>query len=95
MDKEFILMLHTVDENLSWYAMENLHHYSSLENDPDFRASNKKHAINGYLYGNLPNLQVTQVFLCKWGFLKPDRESLSLWYLYEQEIIKLVKQWHD
>ncbi|XP_051718057.1 ferroxidase HEPHL1-like isoform X1 [Ctenopharyngodon idella] len=64
---DFILMFSVVDENLSWYLEENVETFCSESDttkelmkhaDEDFRESNLMHAINGYVYGNLPSLKV-------------------------------------
>uniref|UniRef100_A0A8C2JBU5 ferroxidase n=1 Tax=Cyprinus carpio TaxID=7962 RepID=A0A8C2JBU5_CYPCA len=64
---DFILMFSVVDENLSWYLEENIKMFCSdqdatnqLKNnaDEEFRESNLMHSINGYVYGNLPELKV-------------------------------------
>uniref|UniRef100_A0A8C1ULQ4 ferroxidase n=1 Tax=Cyprinus carpio TaxID=7962 RepID=A0A8C1ULQ4_CYPCA len=66
-DEDFILMFSVVDENLSWYLEENIEKFCSdpdatkqhMENlDEEFRESNLMHSINGYVYGNLPELEV-------------------------------------
>ncbi|XP_077341097.1 ferroxidase HEPHL1-like [Lithobates pipiens] len=62
-DKDFVLMFTVVDENLSWYLEENIQKYCSEADtidmeDEDFQESNKMHAINGYLYGNLPAMDM-------------------------------------
>ncbi|KAK6486511.1 ferroxidase HEPHL1 isoform X1 [Huso huso] len=62
-DKDFILMFSVVDENLSWYLDENIEAHctnpSTVDRDEEeFQESNKMHAINGYLFGNLPGLEM-------------------------------------
>lgn len=58
-DQEFFLMLSVTDENLSWYHDYNLKHLHVSTNDEnDFYESNMMHGINGYLYGNLPGLNM-------------------------------------
>ncbi|KAF7691727.1 ferroxidase HEPHL1-like [Silurus meridionalis] len=61
-DQEFFLMFSVVDENLSWYMDANIHRFSPeavhLKDDEDFQESNLMHSINGYVYGNLPPLNV-------------------------------------
>ncbi|KAM4047114.1 ferroxidase HEPHL1 [Anomaloglossus baeobatrachus] len=58
-DKDFVLMFYVIDENISWYLEENIQTFCSepdtveVDNE-DFQESNKMHALNGYLYGNLP-----------------------------------------
>ncbi|KAK7494206.1 hypothetical protein BaRGS_00014488 [Batillaria attramentaria] len=51
----------TVDENLSWYLQENVDTFTtdpaSVDvNDAGFRGSNRRHAINGRMFGNLEGL---------------------------------------
>ena len=52
-----------LDENDSWLLDENIKTYCGdpagvdKENE-DFMESNKMHAINGYFYGNLPDLEM-------------------------------------
>uniref|UniRef100_A0A7M4FAK8 Hephaestin like 1 n=1 Tax=Crocodylus porosus TaxID=8502 RepID=A0A7M4FAK8_CROPO len=61
--KTFALMFSAVDENLSWYLDENINTFC-LEptmvdkEDEGFIHSNKMHAINGYIFGNLPILEM-------------------------------------
>ncbi|XP_030056055.1 ferroxidase HEPHL1 isoform X1 [Microcaecilia unicolor] len=62
-NKEFSLMFSVVDENVSWYLDENIDTYclepgSVDKGDADFQESNKMHAINGYVFGNLPGLEL-------------------------------------
>lgn len=51
------------DENNSWYIEKNIHKFTSDpngidKNDEDFIESNLMHGINGFLYGNLPGLNM-------------------------------------
>ncbi|KAG2457280.1 HEPHL protein, partial [Polypterus senegalus] len=62
-DRDFVLMFSVVDENLSWYLEENIETFcsdpSSLNKDnEDFQESNRMHAINGFVFGNLPGLEM-------------------------------------
>ncbi|XP_053564591.1 ferroxidase HEPHL1 [Bombina bombina] len=62
-DKDFVVMFSVVDENMSWYLDTNIHSYCSKPDtvdieDEDFQESNKMHAVNGYLFGNLPALDM-------------------------------------
>ncbi|KAM6907524.1 ferroxidase HEPHL1 [Xenentodon cancila] len=62
-DKEFFLLFSVMDENLSWYLNENIETLSSesgtrTEDDEDFEESNKMHAVNGFMYGNLQGLDM-------------------------------------
>ncbi|XP_060933468.1 ceruloplasmin [Limanda limanda] len=60
-DKEFHLMATVFDENLSWYLDENIKTFTTAastvnKDDESFMESNKMHAINGFVYRNLPGL---------------------------------------
>ncbi|TSK98392.1 Hephaestin-like protein 1 [Bagarius yarrelli] len=61
-DQEFFLMFSVVDENLSWYLNDNIHRFSPdathLKEDEDFQESNLMHSINGFVFGNLPPLNL-------------------------------------
>ncbi|KAJ8347828.1 hypothetical protein SKAU_G00264170 [Synaphobranchus kaupii] len=62
-DKDFVILFTVIDENLSWYLEENIQAFCSDPtgvdpDDEDFQESNKMHAINGYLYGNLPDVEM-------------------------------------
>ncbi|KAF7691732.1 hypothetical protein HF521_010699 [Silurus meridionalis] len=61
--EEFFLMFSAVDENLSWYIDDNLKALCpkatlQLKDDDNFQNSNQLHSINGFVYGNLPTLEV-------------------------------------
>ncbi|XP_060035658.1 ferroxidase HEPHL1 isoform X2 [Erinaceus europaeus] len=61
-DREFVIMFTLVDENQSWYLDENIQHFctepsSVNKDDAVFQRSNKMHALNGFLFGNLPEPQ--------------------------------------
>ncbi|MBN3306769.1 HPHL1 protein, partial [Amia calva] len=60
-DQDFVAMFSVIDENLSWYLQDNIKTYctdpSAVDiQDKTFEESNYKHAINGYLFGNLPGI---------------------------------------
>ncbi|XP_065137982.1 hephaestin-like protein 1a isoform X2 [Paramisgurnus dabryanus] len=58
---EFFLLFSVMDENESRYLEENIKKFGSRETDQDdeeFQESNKMHAVNGYMYGNLPGLDL-------------------------------------
>ena len=62
-DKEFLALFSVLDENDSWLLDENIKTYCSDpqgvdKEDEVFMESNKMHAINGYFYGNLPDLEM-------------------------------------
>ncbi|XP_062998189.1 hephaestin [Elgaria multicarinata webbii] len=61
MDLDFFLMISVIDENESWHLGENIASFCSEpgtvdEEDEAFKESNKMHAINGYIFGNLPEM---------------------------------------
>ncbi|XP_077990958.1 hephaestin-like protein [Glandiceps talaboti] len=62
-DREFSLFFTIFNENKSWYVDDNIATYcedpaSVDKGDSDFVKSNLMYSINGYMYGNLPNLRV-------------------------------------
>uniref|UniRef100_A0A672PA71 ferroxidase n=1 Tax=Sinocyclocheilus grahami TaxID=75366 RepID=A0A672PA71_SINGR len=62
-DYLYALMFTVSDENLSWYLDENIRTYCTApakvnKDDEGFQESNKMHSINGYVYGNLPDLSM-------------------------------------
>ncbi|XP_061596610.1 ferroxidase HEPHL1 [Cololabis saira] len=60
-DKEFFLLFSVMDENLSWYLDENIEMFAPdnlTRTDEDFEESNKMHAVNGLMYGNLQGLEM-------------------------------------
>ncbi|XP_029957075.1 hephaestin-like protein 1 [Salarias fasciatus] len=69
-DQDVFLMFNVVDENLSWYLDDNIENCSDSAgidpDDPDFHESNLMHAINGYLFGNLPGIQLCQNRAVAW-----------------------------
>ncbi|XP_004644873.2 hephaestin isoform X2 [Octodon degus] len=59
----FFLLFSVVDENLSWHLDENIATYcldpaSVDKEDEGFQESNRMHAINGFVFGNLPELSM-------------------------------------
>uniref|UniRef100_A0A7N6BX88 ferroxidase n=1 Tax=Anabas testudineus TaxID=64144 RepID=A0A7N6BX88_ANATE len=68
-DKEFFLLFSVMDENLSWYLEENIEMFGTNETNPDnevFKESNKMHAINGRMYGNLAGLEMCAGEKVRW-----------------------------
>uniref|UniRef100_A0A673CLX6 Hephaestin n=1 Tax=Sphaeramia orbicularis TaxID=375764 RepID=A0A673CLX6_9TELE len=62
-DKEFHLLATVFDENLSWYLDDNIRTFATAsatvnKEDEGFIESNKMHAINGYVYRNVPGLEM-------------------------------------
>ncbi|XP_006903188.1 PREDICTED: hephaestin-like [Elephantulus edwardii] len=70
-DHDFFLFFSIVDENLSWHLSENIATYCSDpasvdKEDEDFQESNRMHAINGFVFGNLPELSMCAQKLVAW-----------------------------
>ncbi|XP_073920097.1 hephaestin isoform X3 [Castor canadensis] len=62
-DHNFFLLFSVIDENLSWHLDENIATYCSDpasvdKEDEAFQESNRMHAINGFVFGNLPELNM-------------------------------------
>ncbi|KAL9973401.1 hypothetical protein ACROYT_G019857 [Oculina patagonica] len=61
-DKEFVLLFTVTDESESWYHEENKKKANKPSginvDDEDYLESNKMHGINGFLYANLPSLDM-------------------------------------
>uniref|UniRef100_A0A5F9CLT1 ferroxidase n=1 Tax=Oryctolagus cuniculus TaxID=9986 RepID=A0A5F9CLT1_RABIT len=73
-DYEFALLFLVVNENESWYLDDNIKKY--LNKDPrdfkrsdDFEESNKMHAINGKIFGNLHGLIMNEDTMTNWYLL--------------------------
>lgn len=60
-DREFVTLFMILDENKSWYLEDNIANNPGAEPEEadEFHEANLKHAINGYIYGNLPVEQLT------------------------------------
>lgn len=70
-DREFVTLFQVFDENNSPYLDHNIQTYTGQpgrvnKEDEGFKESNLKHAINGYLYGNLPGLTMKQGERVRW-----------------------------
>nr|XP_030128351.3 hephaestin isoform X1 [Taeniopygia guttata]XP_030128352.3 hephaestin isoform X1 [Taeniopygia guttata] len=79
-DKEFYLLFNVFDENLSWYLNANIKYYlrmeeTSVKKDDDFEESNRMHAINGLMFGNLPGLDVCEGDKVSWHLLGLGSET--------------------
>ncbi|KAM9600289.1 hephaestin isoform 2-T4 [Morphnus guianensis] len=79
-DKEFYLLFSVFDENLSWYLNANIKYYlrmedTSVKKDDGFEESNRMHAINGFMFGNLPGLNVCEGDNVSWHLLGLGSEA--------------------
>ncbi|RXN25751.1 hephaestin 1 [Labeo rohita] len=69
---EFFLLFSVMDENESWYLEKNIEEFGSSDSDPaneEFQDSNKMHTVNGYMYGNLPGLDLCNGEHTMWHIL--------------------------
>uniref|UniRef100_A0AAX7VMW0 ferroxidase n=1 Tax=Astatotilapia calliptera TaxID=8154 RepID=A0AAX7VMW0_ASTCA len=95
-NKEFHLMATVFDENLSWYLDDNIRTFTTAPNtvnkeDEGFIESNKMHAINGFVYNNLPGLTMCKGDKVSWHLsgLGSETDIISLYFqgnrfIYEQ-----------
>ncbi|NXN19431.1 HEPH protein, partial [Indicator maculatus] len=79
-DKEFYLLFSVFDENRSWYLNANIKYYlrmeeTSVKKDDGFEESNRMHAINGLMFGNLPGLNVCEGDKVSWHLLGLGSEA--------------------
>nr|XP_020835450.1 ceruloplasmin-like [Phascolarctos cinereus] len=79
-DKEFYLLPTTYDENLSLYLDENIRKFAGNprqvnKDDPGFQESNRMSSINGYMFGNLPGLDMCLGDKISWHVLSVGSEE--------------------
>ncbi|XP_007957123.1 hephaestin [Orycteropus afer afer] len=79
-DKEFFLLFTVLDENKSWYS--NINQAAAMldsrllsEDVNGFQDSNRMHAINGFLFSNLPRLDMCQGDMVAWHLLGLGTET--------------------
>ncbi|XP_060068239.1 hephaestin-like protein [Ylistrum balloti] len=76
-DKDFVIYTEIVDENESWKILENLNKCDNTSNclelhqlkESGFIGSNRMPAINGYMFGNLPDLSAREGDTVAWHFM--------------------------
>ncbi|HKX07024.1 MAG TPA: multicopper oxidase domain-containing protein [Stellaceae bacterium] len=76
-DREFVTLFMIFDENASPYLDANIRRFVSgrvQKKDPDFIEANKKHAINGRLYGNLGGLTMKRGERVRWYVISLGNE---------------------
>ncbi|KAK3515604.1 hypothetical protein QTP70_024835 [Hemibagrus guttatus] len=95
--KEFFLLFTVMDENKSWYLEQNIDKFGSQESDRHdipFQESNKMHSVNGFMYGNLPDLYLCNGDHAVWHLL--GLGSVDLFAIYFQgNTFKLDNTTHD
>ena len=71
-EQELVILASVFDENLSMYICENIQQYLQIQDcslemkNDNLIETNRKHAINGYLYGNQPNITITAGSRVRW-----------------------------
>ncbi|MCB9151091.1 MAG: multicopper oxidase domain-containing protein [Caldilineaceae bacterium] len=70
-DREFVTLFHVYDENASLYLEQNIETYVQKPHRPhfddeEFAESNLMHAMNGYVFGNLPGLTMAKGEQARW-----------------------------
>ena len=75
-DHEFVILFTEMNENESWLLDDNIDSFSSnpaatkaLKSDAAFITSNKMESINGYIYGNLPDLNMCHGDTVSWHMI--------------------------
>ncbi|XP_006895636.1 PREDICTED: ceruloplasmin-like [Elephantulus edwardii] len=78
-DKEFYLFPTVFDENESLFLDENIAMFTTEPNlnkeDDEFQESNKMHSINGFMYGNLPGLNMCKGDSVVWYLFSAGNEA--------------------
>eukprot|EP00903_Cladosiphon_okamuranus_P012901 g12045.t1 len=65
-DEEFVILFMVEDENQSHYLAENIETFGANTTLADFYESNLMHSMNGFLYGNLMGLDMTEGDRVRW-----------------------------
>ena len=84
-DREFITLWKIFDEGKSWYIEEDVMariggDLKALEKDLEFKEGNKKHAVNGLIFGNLPLMTMREGERVRWYLIglgnEPDLHTV-------------------
>uniref|UniRef100_A0A8C9GMX2 ferroxidase n=1 Tax=Piliocolobus tephrosceles TaxID=591936 RepID=A0A8C9GMX2_9PRIM len=91
-DRSYFLLFSTTDESRSWYSDENIRAFTESgkinTSDLGFEESMSMQSINGYIYGNLPNLTMCAEDRVKWYFVGMGGEAdIHPVYLHGQTLI--------
>ncbi|XP_007936288.1 ferroxidase HEPHL1 [Orycteropus afer afer] len=101
-DYEFALLFLVFNENESWYLDDNIKKY--LNKDPqnfkhtdDFEESNRMHAINGKIFGNLHGLIMNENTMTNWYLLGLGSEVdiHTIHYHAESFLFKIDKSYRE
>ena len=78
--RETVTLFNIYDENLSPWLDWNIEHHTGKpkdvkKDDEEFKESNLKHSINGYLFGNLPGLDFKRGEHVRWYVMAAGTET--------------------
>jgi manganese oxidase len=79
-DREFVTLFQIFDENVSPYLDVNIQEHAGSpqlvkKDDADFQEANKKHSINGYIFGNQQGLSMYQGERVRWYVMDLGNEN--------------------
>jgi FtsP/CotA-like multicopper oxidase with cupredoxin domain len=79
-DREVVTLFNIYDENLSPWLDWNVRHHAGKpdevkKDDEEFKESNLKHSINGYLFGTLPGLDFKKGQKVRWYVMGAGTET--------------------
>ena len=79
-DREFVALFMIFDENMSPYLNANIQRFANSpktvdKKNAEFKESNKKHAINGLLFGNLNGLTMRRDDKVRWYLIGLGNEN--------------------
>jgi FtsP/CotA-like multicopper oxidase with cupredoxin domain len=79
-DREVVTLFNIYDENLSPWLDWNVEHHAGKpesvnKDDDDFKESNLKHSINGYLFGTMPGLDFKRGEKIRWYVMGAGTET--------------------
>jgi manganese oxidase len=79
-ERETVTLFNIYDENLSPWLDWNIEHHTDKpkevkKDDEEFKESNLKHSINGYLFGNLPGLDFKRGQHIRWYVMGAGTET--------------------
>jgi FtsP/CotA-like multicopper oxidase with cupredoxin domain len=79
-DREVVTLFKIFDENTSWYLNQNIRTYTGQpalvkKDDEEFQESNLMHAINGYVFGNMPRPTMKKGERVRWYVMDLGTET--------------------
>ncbi|HVW34807.1 MAG TPA: multicopper oxidase domain-containing protein [Acidimicrobiia bacterium] len=79
-EREVVTLFNIYDENLSPWLDWNIEHHAGKpkdvkKDDEEFKESNLKHSINGYIFGNMPELDLKRGEKVRWYVMGAGTET--------------------